>query len=145
MSLMFALLACGSGKIDVGDSASEDRSGSWSGVVEGFAAFEDGWEDEPYCAGDLHAEADAGGSIRGSGSCVILWGPYIDEVFDASLSGSVGADGAFSVELGLEYATEERSWERATITGELDPGLSGQGDSSYSPAGLEPIEGLLGL
>ena len=128
---------------DTGDTGAElsPFTGSWSGIVDGYAAFQ-GYEGQPYCEGDVSGAALTTGELEVTGTCIILYGPYTDDEFSVSITGTVNNDGSGTLNASLPYATEERSWDEATLTVTADATartINATGETMYNPAGLDPI------
>lgn len=162
MSLVMGLLlACDEGAVvndkkeggtedadDTGDPGDDPSAftGSYAGTIDGHANFDATYESTPYCTGALSASVMTDGSFTAEGDCEIAWGPYMGEVFAASVAGTVDAQGAVTGTASLSYTTEERSWDDATLSGTGDATartLEATGDSQYYPLGLDPIEAFM--
>lgn len=128
LTLVFAG-ACDGAGVDLGGGSAFE--GSWEGILNGHASFEDNWEDEPYCTGSASAEVDAAGLVSGSASCTITFGPAENETFDVNLMGSVDDEGFASIYASFEYPDDVRDFEDATMEGSSRATLDVTGDSVY--------------
>ena len=131
--LLFTVLfagACNGGGIDVGSGSGFE--GTWEGVINGHASFEDNWEDEPYCTGDATADVDEAGLVDGSATCTITFGPAVNETFEVNLMGSVDGDGFASIYASFEYPEDVRDFEDVTMEGSSRATLDVVGDSNYT-------------
>ncbi len=161
--LLLSLTACADGEVvvddktDTGETADTDTdtgdsvspyAGDWAGLIDGYAAFNADWETEPYCSGEIAAEAADGGAFIGDGECVILWGPYIGTTFLVELDGSIADDGAISVSVSMADADQTRSWDTATLSGTADATShtgSATVDTFYNPLGIDPVAAIIVL
>lgn len=141
--LALAALGCSDKTGDSADPATTTAqlAGSWAGDLYGHAGFEDDWEEVSYCNGNVTAEVAADGSLEGTGTCQIEWGPAEGEIFVAAFTGSV-IDGDVSVDLSLTYDRGTRSWDDATLTGsKTASAINAQSDTRYNPDGLDSVDG----
>lgn len=87
-------------------------AGPWEGRVDGHVRFSFDWEVVPYCSGPLEGAVEDDGTLSMTGTCLVLWGPIVDEVFDTSLTGTVDEDGIIEADLEILYEDPDvRSWE----------------------------------
>lgn len=150
-----ALLACNGSAVlegketdDLADADDTDDvaspfAGDWTGALDGHAAFSEDWESAPYCSGTLSVEVSPAGNVSGSGDCVILWGPYVDLVFDVDFSGTIATDGTVDIETVFGEPRQEHVWDDVTLAGTADADArsgEAEGDTLYYPSGMEPIE-----
>ena len=65
-------------------------AGSWTGTA--VLAFTE-WTDDPFCTGTVDMEITPGGTLTGSGPCVVSAGPAGGSSFTLELAATVGDEG----------------------------------------------------
>jgi hypothetical protein len=129
MSVLF-VGACKGDGVDLGSGS--EFEGSWEGLINGHANFDDDWEEDPYCTGDASAEVDAAGLLNGTGLCTITYGPAVDETFEVTLMGSIDEEGFSSIYASFEYPDDIRDFEDATLEGSSRATIDAEGESNYT-------------
>lgn len=129
-----------------GDTSAEVSpwSGDWSGTTTGFAAF-DGtdWEVDPYCEGDVVITVADDGAASGTGTCTILWGPYVDLEMDVTAAGTFSPAGVVALTVGISDPESERGFDEVALEGKVDATahtLTLSEYTMYTPVGLDPID-----
>ncbi|MFT5681178.1 MAG: hypothetical protein ACI8RZ_002084 [Myxococcota bacterium] len=123
--------------------ASEDDSplyvGEWSGEVLGFVAFEEGWETEPYCGGEVSGETREDGILELSGGCQILWGPFEGTNLSTEISGLISSDGTVEA---MAILDGDKQWfNKSLLVGFSETtSLEASAKTFYRPAGIEPVD-----
>lgn len=140
--MLWALLlgACTNGPVDL---RTHDLDGTYPLDLNGYADFEEGWEDNPYCIGGLDLLV-LESVVTGEGECEITWGPVQGEVFDVSATG-VAEEGLLTFLVEITYTgAEQRSWDTAAFDFDLDATDEHRVDVTYNSS-VGPVDGLLGL
>ena len=163
-SLLFWLAACETGAtIDDAEPGGKDDSGGggdtaadvspwvgdWTGLATGYAAF-DGtdWEVDAYCEGDVTLTVADDGTATGTGTCTILWGPYVDLVMDVVATATYSPAGVVTATVGIDDPESERGFAEAAMEGKVDTAahtLALSEYTLYTPVGLDPLDALVSL